>query len=76
MFYLACTLWYVRQVPTIGVLVLPSHPDTVTFRAEDQEDSFCAAGLTITPLIPMKSWKLQFLGKLRCEIDNIEIFLP
>ncbi|KAK8403951.1 hypothetical protein O3P69_000185 [Scylla paramamosain] len=53
------------KVPNTGVLTLPCHPDTVTFRPEDAEDAFCAAGLTISLLTPVKSWKLQFSGKLR-----------
>ncbi|XP_045110001.1 uncharacterized protein LOC123503941 [Portunus trituberculatus] len=57
------------KVPNTGVLTLPCHPDTVTFRSEDAEDSFSAAGLTISLLTPVKSWKLKFSGKLRLH-DN------
>lgn len=53
------------KVPNTGLLVPASHPDTVTFRAEDEENIFSAGGLSITPLIPMKSWNLQYSGKLR-----------
>ncbi|KAG0715011.1 hypothetical protein GWK47_012905 [Chionoecetes opilio] len=65
----ACVPGCVVQVPGDGVLVLPSHPDTVAFRHEDHEHCFTTSGLTITPLTPMRSWRLHFSGKLRLYND-------
>jgi len=56
------TLLYLR-IPGIGLLELPSFPDTSLYT--QKELSYSAGGIEITPVKAMKHWKLSFSGKLR-----------
>jgi len=53
----------VLQIPGIGLLELPSLPDTSL--TADRKMAFAAGGLLIEVVEPMKKWKLNFSGKLR-----------
>ena len=46
------------------------HPDTVAFREEGDEGVFRAAGVSITPVVPMREWRLQYQGELRWAGDK------
>jgi hypothetical protein len=56
------TLLYIR-IPGIGLLELPSLPDTSV--KGDKEMVYSAGGLVIEPVEPMKQWRLTFAGSLR-----------
>lgn len=51
------------QIPGVGLLELPSLPDTSLYTTK--ELSYSAGGLEITPVEPMQSWKIFFDGKMR-----------
>ncbi|XP_052807198.1 uncharacterized protein LOC128236389 [Mya arenaria] len=51
------------RLPHLGFLELPCMPDT-SLRG-DRPGEFAAGGLHIRPLEPMKTWAIQFDGKLR-----------
>ncbi|XP_067675175.1 uncharacterized protein [Haliotis asinina] len=50
------------RVPGVGLLMLPSMPDT---SLTGPGDSYSAGGLTMEVLEPMKTWRVAFQGKLR-----------
>ncbi len=56
------------QVPRLGLLELPSLPDTSLFREEEM--TFAANGFKIQPVEPMKKWKLTFNGKMRWSLEG------
>ena len=73
------------QVPGVGLLELPSLPDTELYRDEEME--YAAGGLTITPVEAMQKWKLNFEGKMRwvspayfikaaCRVDFLDLVFP
>ena len=49
------------QIPGIGLLELPSLPDTSL--TADKNMAYAAGGLLIEVVEPMKKWKLSFSGK-------------
>ena len=53
----------ILQLPEIGLLQLPSQPDTALYR--EDEMTFSAGGLHIEPVTVMKTWKLSYKGSLR-----------
>jgi hypothetical protein len=62
-------------LPEIGLLELPSLPDTSLRRTdEDSKKQFGASGLTIEPLEPMKRWRIRYEGELRLNGDEKQIF--
>lgn len=56
------TLLYLR-VPALGLLELPSLPDTSLYT--EKELSFSAGGLQIEPVEAMKKWRISYKGKMR-----------
>ncbi|KAL7641049.1 UNVERIFIED_CONTAM: hypothetical protein RMT77_008186 [Armadillidium vulgare] len=63
-------LLYLR-IPGIGLLDLPRMPDTLLFGSEE---NFSAEGLSATPQEPMKSWQLQYNGKMKLCTDPSKSF--
>jgi len=62
------------QLPELGLLELPSVPDTNLERTdEDKKGQFGAGGLTIEPVEPMKKWRIRFEGKLRLNRDESQL---
>ncbi|XP_058820451.1 uncharacterized protein LOC131682750 [Topomyia yanbarensis] len=51
------------------LLVSPRLPDTCMIQTEAELGSYEAEGLKLTPLKPMKSWKIEYTGKMRYEND-------
>ena len=47
----------------MGLLEIPTLPDTSLFREE--ELTFAANGFKIQPIEPMKKWKLTYDGPMR-----------
>ncbi|XP_076449058.1 rifampicin phosphotransferase-like isoform X1 [Babylonia areolata] len=56
-------IWMVLQVPGVGCLEHPIHPDTLICNTDP--NSFSAGGLTFQVLHPMKTWRVHFSGPLR-----------
>lgn len=49
-------------------LVLPQFPDTCLYRTEEQQnnlDSYNVDGIKLTPITPMKKWRIEFIGKMK-----------
>lgn len=63
------TMLYIR-LPELGLLELPSLPDTSLYQSKTETPGFSAGGLRIEPVTPMKKWKLSFEGKMRLVRDG------
>ncbi|GFO47333.1 hypothetical protein PoB_007383800 [Plakobranchus ocellatus] len=61
-------VWLFVQVPGIGCLQYPRHPDVDVHYTDGL--SFTAGGLTCEVLEPMRAWKISFSGKLRRGLCN------
>ena len=51
------------QIPDLGLLELPSLPDTSLYT--EKTLSFSAGGLEIEPVEAMKKWKISYKGKMK-----------
>ena len=58
-------VWLFLQVPGVGCLQHPVHPDTTITNADP--NSFSAGGLRFDVVHPMKTWRVSFCGQLRWE---------
>lgn len=58
-------VWLFLQVPGVGCLQHPVHPDTTITNADP--NSFSAGGLRFDVVHPMKTWRVSFSGQLRWE---------
>ncbi|KAK7114411.1 rifampicin phosphotransferase-like [Littorina saxatilis] len=58
-------VWLVLQVPGVGRLQHPGHPDTAVANADPS--SFSAGGLRFDVVHPMKTWRVSFSGQLRLQ---------
>ncbi|XP_005095516.3 uncharacterized protein LOC101859923 [Aplysia californica] len=61
-------IWLFLDIPGIGCLQHPFHPDTSAFFTDG--NSFRAGGLFFEMLEPMCRWKISFSGKLRKGLCN------
>ncbi|XP_060065113.1 putative phosphoenolpyruvate synthase [Ylistrum balloti] len=61
-------IWLFLEIPTIGVLQHPLHPDTYVINTNGQK--YSAGGLKIEMIEPMKTWKVSFNGTLRHGLCN------
>ena len=60
------TWWYFLpflQIPDLGLLEIPSLPDTCLYRNNEME--YSADAFKIEPVTAMKEWKLSYDGKMR-----------
>ncbi|XP_053691690.1 uncharacterized protein LOC128740186 [Sabethes cyaneus] len=55
------------------LLVSPRLPDTCMYQTEDEFGQYQVEGLKLYPLEPMKSWKLEYTGKMRFENDHSQL---
>lgn len=54
------------------LLVLPVFPDSCLYQSEVEQNamnSYSVAGIKLTPMRPMKRWKIEYRGKLHEESD-------
>lgn len=56
-------IWMVLEIPGVGVLQHPVHPDTDIPNTNGVD--FSAGGLRVEMIEPMKRWKVMFNGLLR-----------
>ncbi|KAK3757984.1 hypothetical protein RRG08_058296 [Elysia crispata] len=61
-------IWLFVEVPGIGCLQYPQHPDVDVHFTD--ESTFSAGGLTFEVVEPMNTWKITFSGKLRKGLCN------
>lgn len=47
------------------ILVSPRMPDTCMYQTEEELGSYRVEGISLTPLVPMKSWKIEYNGKMK-----------
>lgn len=47
-----------------GILETPKIPDTALYQSEELTE-YVAEGIKITPIIPMKKWRIQYEGKMK-----------
>ncbi|XP_046986589.1 uncharacterized protein LOC124556662 isoform X2 [Schistocerca americana] len=63
------------KVPNVGLLKSPKLPDTMMFRNElERKDKYGAEGLVIAPFQPMRTWELQYKGKMKSSTDENKLF--
>ncbi|XP_049783379.1 uncharacterized protein LOC126184833 [Schistocerca cancellata] len=63
------------KVPNVGLLMSPKLPDTMMFRNElERKDKYGAEGLVIAPFQPMRTWELQYKGKMKSSTDESKLF--
>ncbi|XP_055709014.1 uncharacterized protein LOC129805257 [Phlebotomus papatasi] len=55
-------------------LLSPQLPDTNLYQTESDGNQFKAEGLHLKPLIPMKTWKIIYKGKMQFESAKSEAF--
>ncbi|CAC5406724.1 unnamed protein product [Mytilus coruscus] len=58
-------VWLVLEIPGIGRLQHPLHPDTLVSNVSNSE--YTAGGVKIEMIEPMKKWKISYNGQLRFE---------
>nr|XP_029728509.1 uncharacterized protein LOC115266418 [Aedes albopictus] len=51
------------------LLVSPRLPDTCMWQTDDELGWYEAEGLRLTPVVPMKKWKIEYQGVMRFEND-------
>ncbi|XP_071158231.1 rifampicin phosphotransferase-like [Mytilus edulis] len=56
-------VWLVMEIPGIGRLQHPLHPDTLVSNVSNNE--YTAGGINIEIIEPMKKWKISYNGQLR-----------
>ena len=56
-------MWLVMEIPGIGRLRHPLHPDTLVSNVAGH--AYHAGGLKIEMVEPMKKWKISYNGQLR-----------
>lgn len=61
------------NVPGLGLLESPKLPDTALYQ-ENEAEEFAAEGIKITPIEPMKKWKITYKGKMKKFDNNKEVF--
>lgn len=61
-------IWLFLEVPEIGVLQHPLHPDTYVINTNGRD--YSTGGLKIEMVEPMKMWKVSFDGTLRHGLCN------
>lgn len=59
-----CNLYIWFQLPRIGLLEMPSLPDT-WLSDKDSTYAYTAGGLTLKPVRPMDTWSLAYSGMMR-----------
>ncbi|XP_043221072.1 uncharacterized protein LOC122381218 [Amphibalanus amphitrite] len=57
-------------LPGVGTLQMERHPDTTVF---GDEHSHAGGGFRLTPLEPMRCWRLQFSGKMRLDEKLVDV---
>ena len=58
-------VWFILQLPGIGDLVLPQHPNTIVQTTDADPSIFEGAGLTMQMIEPFKSWRITYEGPCR-----------
>lgn len=48
----------------LGVLQIPTLPDTSLYQTEETEEH-SAGGIKIVTVVPMKKWRIEYQGKMR-----------
>lgn len=61
--------FFCLRIPTFNenLLVAPKFPDTCLFQTQQEQDNdsvYTVEGITLTPLIPMRSWQIEYNGKM------------
>lgn len=57
---------FIIQVPGFALLLSPKLPGTVLENNDDKKyNCFSSDGISLTPLDPMKRWRLCYKGKMR-----------
>lgn len=56
-------IWLCLDVPGVGFLHHPVHPDTTIYNTDP--NSYSAGGLKFEMIDPMKTWRVSFSGQLR-----------
>ncbi|EAT39972.1 AAEL008264-PA, partial [Aedes aegypti] len=51
------------------LLVSPRLPDTCMWQSDEELGRYEAEGLKLTPVVPMKKWKIEYQGAMRFEND-------
>ncbi|KAJ9579215.1 hypothetical protein L9F63_024679 [Diploptera punctata] len=64
----------ILKVPEIGILETLKLPDTLIFRTGEDEKSYGAEGIKLTPVKPMKCWKIQYNGKMKLHDQPDKVF--
>ncbi|GAB0086204.1 hypothetical protein DMENIID0001_002090 [Sergentomyia squamirostris] len=55
-------------------LLSPKLPDTCLYQTESDGNQFKAEGLHLKPMVPMKSWKIIYKGKMQFDATKSETF--
>lgn len=58
--------------PGLGVLKIPTLPDTSLHQPEEIEEH-SAGGVKITCVVPMKKWRIQYEGKMKRDEDSFDV---
>ncbi|KAK7481714.1 hypothetical protein BaRGS_00027087 [Batillaria attramentaria] len=61
-------IWLILDVPGVGVLQHPVHPDTLITNTDP--NSYSAGGLRFEVVEPMKTWRVSYSGPLRVGLCN------
>lgn len=59
------------------ILVSPKWPDSTLIQSDSEykdADNYAVEGIKLTPIIPMRTWKMAYNGKLKLEKDPTKTF--
>jgi len=59
------------------ILVSPKWPDSTLIQIDDEykdDRNYAVEGIKLTPIIPMRTWKLNYNGKMKFEKDHSKTF--
>ncbi|XP_059617686.1 uncharacterized protein LOC132262432 [Phlebotomus argentipes] len=55
-------------------LLSPKLPDTNLYQTESDANQFKAEGISLKPIVPMKTWKITYKGKMQFDTPKSETF--
>lgn len=56
------------------LMVSPRLPDSCMRQAEEELGSYTVEGIKLSPVVPMKYWKIEYDGNMRFENEHNEVF--